>query len=182
MFSYLSHGRRVLAASLKEGGRIGDCKVVAWLLLKPAGRDQHGNIRPYADGFVAFDAADFAKWKPHETKAPPKPLVLSGNLLVRGLGPDEIALPPERPPPRAMKVDRWSSLQSQATAGMVRLQDFVQVFNLGGSQDLKKAAHRVGKRLREAGCETPSCQSGQGHRQPKTAKIADLRKHYKHLV
>ena len=182
MFSYLSHGRRVLAASKKEGSRISECKVVAWLLLRPAGCDQHGKVRPDANGFVAFDAAEFVKWKPHETTVPPPPLVLSGSLLVRGLGPDEVSLPPARPPPRAVKVNRWSSLQDQATDGMVTLQQFVETFDLAGSQDSKKAAHRVGKRLRENGCETPNSISGKGHRQPKMAKIADLRKHYKQLV
>ena len=176
MLGYFIHGHRVLKAAAKEKSRIGKCAVVAWLLHRPAGDDREGKYRSAMDGFVAFDMQKFVQWEPRRSKSPPTPLVLSGPLLVAGLGPLEMSRLPSAP--RAVAQNRWLTLEKKASKGKISLQAFVIHFGMCGAQDAKKAAYRVGKRLRDRGFDTENDATGRCRRQPKLARVSDLRKCY----
>ena len=178
MRTYLAHGARVLSAAVREKTRLGRCRLVAYLLVRPAGESRDGKFRAAADGFVVFDATTFLQWKSNSPH-PPTPLVRSGQLLVDGSGPSEVSLPPAVvAAPRIVRRDRWSILDSRAVSGKVCLQSFVETFGIAGA-DAKKAAYRAGKRLRDLGYQTPDNEpTGKGHRARKVARIVDLRSAY----
>ena len=73
-------------------------------------------------------------------------------------------------------------LGRSAVNGQVSLQTFVGVFKLAGKQDPKKAAYRVGKRLRDSGYATYDDKArGVNGRPPKLARLSDLAEVYKQL-
>lgn len=178
MRSYVVHGRQLLLEARRSRSRVGACRAAAWLVVRPPGPTFTGGAHRGWVGLVVFDAERLLSWDPKSRLAPPH-AILQGGVLRAGVLPEPLGAPPapRRAPPA--RIDRWSQLSARAVRGRVRLQDFVDVFRIGGRQEARKTATKVGKRLRDEGFETPTAAArGFVGQPPKMARVADLKHCY----
>ena len=182
MRSYFQNAQTVLRAARAQKLRVGDCRLVAFLLRRPPGRMIDGRTHAGAIGFVAFDVDILMKWDA-TSKNPPLHVGLHGNLLHGGKDaiPDPVALvknTPARPPKR----DRWAELRQISTRrGWATVLNFVKIFGLIGRQTDKKATENALKRLRKKRCLLEDHVDGVG-RPAKSARLSDLQMVYPDLA
>lgn len=182
MRTYIAHAQMVMKEARKAGGRVAECSVVAFLLHRPRGLTRDGRPHGGSYGFVAFKVDTLLAWDARKSVRAPSFIHMCGKLLEAGVGrePGSLPQPPPaaRPPPR----DRWADLEAIAVApGRVLLLDFCGVFRIGVG-NVKQAAQRVSKRLRDEGVVLGSHNDGGAGRPPKTARLSDLRRKYRQLV
>jgi hypothetical protein len=177
----LAHGQAVLSASQRNGGRLGQCGLVAYLFRRPPGRTMMNQAHNGSWGFLVFDMKVFMNWNPTSKKSPRRVLE-SGTFLTDGLQ-NELELTtagvPLGPPlvlnPRPRR-DRWADLEkAEVRRGWVVVHDYVRIFELGPG-NAKHAASRVVKRLRDDGCEIQDHTTGGRGPPKKLLKIADLKR------
>ena len=152
-------GRLVLKVARKiRNNPVGACSFVAYLIRRPAGplfKSRGGRVHVGAYGFAAYDVDVLINWDPLAV-ADPKQFWVLGDQLISGTCEETAALPAQvlPPPRRPGQVDRWEVLRDQkAAAGWCTLHDFIDVFKLKGRGEMKYAANRAAKRLRESSCE-----------------------------
>ncbi len=179
MRTYLEHARAVMIAARQEGGRVGRCTVVAFLVRRPPGRTFDGRSHAGDYGFLAVGVRELVAWEPSRAAQPPAAFVMQGGLLRRGVSEEPEALPRAPLPTRAPQSNRWNELREVCVRpGWVIVQDFCSVFGLG-PRNLKKGAERVLKRLREAGEAVEEHRVGnQSGRPPKIDRVSALRRVY----
>ena len=186
MRRYLMHGRLVLMAARKiKGSPIGACSFAAYLIRRPAGpllSSRGGKCHAGDYGFAAYDVQSLIDWNP-ATSVAPKPFLVLGNQLMAGTCQETGALAlQELPPPlKPGQVNRWDVLREQKSEnGWCTLHDLVLVFNLKGRAQIKFAANRAAKRMRDANCELKDTHPGSGRARPfKRARVCDLQRVYK---
>lgn len=186
MRRWLMHGRLVLQAARKDKhSPVGACSFAAYLIRRPEGalfKSRGGKYHGGAYGFAAYDVQALISWSP-DTSAAPKPFLVLGNQLIAGKSEETAALASQvlPPPMRPAQVNRWDVLRDQkGVAGWCTLHDFVELFKLKGRGDVKYAANRVAKRLRDANCVLQNRHAGVGKSRPfKKARICDLKRVYK---
>ena len=181
MRSYIQHGRAVMKAARREKARIADCKVIAYLVRRPACPAIDGQACPAKFGFVAFDVEQLLQWEPAGTNPLPAHICMHGQLLQsRGVVEPE-ALP--RALPRPAPRNRWQELKALEIgtgSGWVTTQDFCKVFDIGRGS-IVHGASRVNKRVLQVGGELSSSNSGARGPPKKTCRIADLKQAYPDL-
>ena len=113
-------GQAVLSASQRSDGRLGRCRLVAYLFRRPPGRTFMDRLHNGAWGFLLFDMKVFMNWQPQSTKSPRR-LFESGGFIKEGRQ-DELELPAAYPlgptlvsNPRP-RLNRWSDLAGVAVA------------------------------------------------------------------
>ena len=185
MRRFLIHGRLVLQAARKiKNNPIGACSFAGYLIRRPPGpvfKSRGGRVHAGSYGFAAYDVEALLTWNP-ETNVAPKPFLVLGSQLIAGACEETAALPAQvlPPPRRPAQVNRWELLRQQkAIAGWCTLHDFIDLFKLKGRGDIKFAANRAAKRLREANCELRDAHSGKGRSRPlKQARVCDIQRVY----
>lgn len=186
MQRWLTHGRLVLQAARKDKhSPVGACSFAAYLIRRPEGplfNSRGGKYHGGDYGFAAYDVQALTSWNPASSAAP-KPFLVLGNLLKAGMSEETAALASQvlPPPIRPAQVNRWDILRDQkAVAGWCTLHDFVDIFKLKGRGEMKYAAKRVAKRLRENDCDLQNQHGGTGKARPfKKARVCDLKRVYK---
>lgn len=183
MLAYLEHARAVMIAARRDGGRIGACKVIAFLLRRPPGQTFDGRPHRGAVGFVAVDVDVLIAWKPRAATRAPAVIALNGGLLQRAATDEPLALARAPPPARPPQRTRWDDLKLLAVKpSWVTVLSFCDVFHIGPG-NLKKGAERVLKRLRAADEEIDdhNVAGANGGRPKKMCRISALQKAYSYL-
>ena len=180
MRQYLEHSREVLLAARREGARVGDCKLLAFIVYRPACKSFDGRLLGESFGFVAYETQKLLAWKPSASTLPAH-LCLYGRLLqvTRVAEPESLRPLPE--PVQATVRDRWKELKDNyAKQGWVKTWDFCKVFEIG-TGNCYHAAHRVNKRLRGKECEVADCPLV-GAPPTKKCRVVDLKRCYPDLM
>jgi hypothetical protein len=184
MRRWLATGRLVMRAARKvKDSPVGKCAFVAWLIRRPRGpsfRSKGGREHAGSYAFLAFDAETLSSWDP-KTSAP-KPFLMLGDQIINGAKPESesVFAQPLAPPMQRMQGDPWEVFRStKATSGWCTIHQFIDFFKLKGKGEIKSAAARWAKRLRDANCELKD-EEPHGRARPfKKARVADLKRVYK---
>ena len=172
MRDYFQRAQKVMLAARAEESRLGQCRVVAFLLRRPACLTFDGRTQRCAFGFVALDADVLCNWD-KTSQRPPTCLTTCGSMLQTGtLEPAPLQAAPTRVT-SAPRTDRWDQLE-QVKRGWVRVQDFALVFKVPPERNLKKATQKLLQRLRKEHCEVVNDERDTTGRPPKVARTRDL--------
>ena len=182
MRTYITHAQMVMRAARKAGGQVAECRVVAFLLHRPCGPTRDGREHSGNFGFVAFKVDTLLAWDARKCSNAPSFIHICGRLLESGVGSEPTSLPRPQsiatPPPR----NRWTDLQAIAVKpGHVLLLDFCRVFGFGVG-NVKQAAQRVSKRLRDNDVLLENYNDGTTGGPPKMARLSDLKRMYPKLI
>ena len=183
---WLATARLVMKAARKDKTRrVKDASFVAYLVRRPRGptfKSTGGRVHSGSYAFLAYDVEALVGWD--AKRAAPKPFLALGDQVVTGDRPEYETPSVEQltPPRKHGQVDRWELLRStKAEEGWVSIYDFVDLFKLKGTGEMKYAVKRALKKIKEAGCDVEDAEPEGRGRPPKRARVCDLQKVYKKL-